>query len=89
VTAGGGTADSVTVTRAEWTVASQSLRVEATGTAGATLKVYAGTSTLVIGTLTHTGGGRFSGQFAWGNNPGTITVRSSLGGSATTSVIAK
>jgi hypothetical protein len=85
----GGTADSVTVTRAEWSVGSQLLRVEATGTAGATLRVFAGTSTLRIGTLTHVGGGQFTGQFAWGNNPGTITVRSSLGGSATANVTAK
>jgi hypothetical protein len=85
----GGATDSVAVTRAEWSVASQLLRVEATGTVGATLRVYAGTSTLLIGTLTHTGGGKFSGQFAWGNNPGTITVRSSLGASATATVTPK
>jgi hypothetical protein len=82
-------ADSVAVTRADYSAGSQQLRVEATSTGAATLRVFVGTSTTLIGTLTDNGGGGYDGQFTWPNNPGTITVRSSLGGSATASVTAK
>jgi Putative Ig domain len=74
--------DTVSVTRAEYDSAKQQLRVDAgsSGT-GATLQVFlTGTGTL-IGTLS---GG--SGQFAVAATPQSVTVRSSLGGSAARTV---
>jgi hypothetical protein len=82
--------DSVSIQRAEYTVSSKSLRVEATSTKStATLKVYVSSTDVLIGTLSNKGGGQYSGQFTWATNPQTIVVRSSLGGSATRSVTAK
>jgi hypothetical protein len=43
----------------------------------------------LIGTLTNEGGGKYAGQFTWSSNPQNITVRSSLGGSASRAVILK
>ena len=40
----------------------------------------------LIGTLTNYGGGRYSGTFMRSKNPQSITVRSSLEGSATRTV---
>jgi hypothetical protein len=75
-------ADTVTITRAEWS--SGRLRVEATSTSStATLRVYVTSTDTLIGTLTNDGGGRYRGDLAWATNPGSITVKSSLGGSAT------
>jgi hypothetical protein len=48
---------------------------------GATLRVYATSTNALIGTLS---GG--AGQFSLAANPQSITVRSSLGGSATRTV---
>ncbi|HVK09511.1 MAG TPA: hypothetical protein VM597_12110, partial [Gemmataceae bacterium] len=83
-------ADTVSVARAEYTVSKRELRVEATSTSGsATLRVYVTGTNQLIGTLTNKGGGRYEGQFAWPSNPQNVTVRSSLGGSATRAVTAK
>ena len=78
-------ADTVSVGRAEYDTAKHQLRVDATSSAsGAVLKVYfTGTDTL-MGTLSGT-----SGQFTVGLNPVNITVRSSLGGTASKAVTAK
>jgi phage baseplate assembly protein gpV len=75
-------ADTVSVTRAEYDSAKHQLRVDAgsSGT-GATLRAYLTGTDTVIGTLS---GG--SGQFAVAAAPQSITVRSSLGGSATRTV---
>jgi hypothetical protein len=82
--------DSVSITRAEYTVSSKSLRVEATSTKStATLNVYVSSTNALIGTLTNNGGGKYSRTFSWPSNPQTIVVRSSLGGSATKAVSAK
>jgi hypothetical protein len=83
-------ADTVSITRAEYDSGNRRLRVEATSTSSsATLRVYvAGTDTL-IGTLTNNGGGRYSADLSWSSNPQSITVRSSLGGTATGTVTAK
>lgn len=82
--------DKVAVTLAEYDGSKKILHVQATSTGtNPTLKVYETTSGTLIGTLTNTGGGKFESQFAWSVNPGNITVKSSLGGSATHSVTAK
>jgi hypothetical protein len=81
--------DNVTITRAEYSTGSRELRVEATSTsANAVLRVYVTSTNELIGTLSNDGGGRYRGQFTWPTNPQNITVRSSLGGSASRSVLA-
>jgi hypothetical protein len=74
--------DTVSVTRAEYDSAKRQLRVNAANSAGgATLRAYVtGTDTL-LGTLA---GG--TGQFSVATAPRSITLRSSLGGSATRTV---
>jgi hypothetical protein len=80
----------LSIPRAEYTASKRELRIEATGTnASATLKVYVAATGALIGTLTNNGGGKYGGQFAWGSNPQSITVKSSLGGSATKAVTLK
>jgi hypothetical protein len=65
------------------------LRVEATGSnASATLSVYVTSTNTFIGTLRNEGG-RYRGDFSWSTNPQNITVRSSLGGSASRTVTLK
>ena len=80
-------ADTVAITLAQYRISKRQLSVQATSTAaGATLTAYVTATGARIGTLTDTGGGKFSGKFKWPNNPQNITVRSSLGGSATRAV---
>jgi hypothetical protein len=80
-------ADTVSVKRAEYTASRRELRVEATSTSGsATLRVFVTGTNQLIGTLTNQGGGKYSGRFSWPSNPQKVTVRSSLGGSATRAV---
>jgi hypothetical protein len=75
-------ADRVTILLAQYRASSRRLSVQATSTnATATLKVYITATGQLIGTLTNNGG-TYSGQFKWPTNPQNITVRSSLGGSA-------
>jgi hypothetical protein len=75
-------ADSVSISRAEYDGGKGELRVEASSSSSsATLKVYVSATDELIGTLS---GGK--GQFSWPTNPQNITVRSSLGGSATRAV---
>jgi uncharacterized repeat protein (TIGR01451 family) len=79
-------ADTVTITLADYRPSSRRLSVQATSTsASATLKVYVTATGQLIGTLTNNGG-TYSGQFKWTTNPLNITVRSNLGGSASTVV---
>jgi hypothetical protein len=40
----------------------------------------------LIGTLTNNGGGKYTGQISWPTYPQNVTVRSSLGGSASKAV---
>jgi hypothetical protein len=73
--------DTVTITRAEWN--GGRLRVEATSSnSTATLKVYVTSTGVLLGTMS---GGRFETNIA--SNPGSVTVKSSLGGEATRTVI--
>jgi hypothetical protein len=68
----------------------QILNVRATSSStSATLSAYDGSSGALIGTLVNKGGGSYEGQFSWPSTPGSVTVRSSLGGSATSPVAAK
>jgi hypothetical protein len=82
--------DRVSVTRAEYDSGKRTIRVEATSTsASATLQVFNASNGALIGTLSNRGGGQYGGEFGLSSNPQTITVRSSLGGSATASVTLK
>jgi hypothetical protein len=83
-------ADTVAVQKAEYDTAKRTLRIEATSSRGAaTLEVFVTSSGQSLGTLSSNGGGKFSGQLNSATNPQSITVRSSLGGSATKAVTAK
>ena len=83
-------ADTVSIQLAEYSAGNAQLRVEATSSnASATLRVYVTSTNTLIGTLTNEGGGRYRGEFSLGTNPQNITVRSSLGGSASRTVILK
>ncbi|HEY9281901.1 MAG TPA: hypothetical protein VIP46_00455, partial [Pyrinomonadaceae bacterium] len=82
--------DTVAVQLAEYDSGKRELRVEAMSTSGsAVLRCYVSSTGALIGTLTNDGGGRYRGQFSWSSNPQSVTVRSSLGGSATRTVAAR
>jgi hypothetical protein len=84
------TTDTVGVQVAEYASGNRELRVEATSSnASATLQVYVTATNTLIGTLRNEGGGRYRGEFSLSSNPQNITVRSSLGGSATKAVTVK
>jgi hypothetical protein len=82
--------ETVTVRKAEYRPGARELRVEVT-TSGrsATLKVYNTATGRLIGTLTRDGDGRYRGRFTLSPRPARITIRSSLGGSASVNVIQK
>ncbi len=82
--------DSVKITRAEDTIRSAQLRVEATSTStSATLTVWNSATGALIGTLANAGGGKYTGSFTVSPAVLSITVRSSLGGLATGAVTQK
>jgi hypothetical protein len=82
--------DTVGIQRAEYTTSERELRVEATSTsASATLRVYVTSTGQLVGTMVNDGGGRYRGQFTWSSNPQNVTVKSTLGGSATKAVTLK
>jgi hypothetical protein len=84
------TADTVSTQLAEHSAGTDDLHVEATGSnASATLSVYVTSTNALIGTLRNEGSGRYRGDFSWSTNPQHITVRSSLGGSASRTVTLK
>jgi hypothetical protein len=84
------TTDTVRITRAEFESSKQTLRVEATSTSSnATLQVFVTATGQLLGTLANNGGGQYRGELSVSTNPQNITVRSSLGGVATSSVVAK
>ena len=79
--------DVVAIQRAVYYRSKHQLQVNASSTnATATLQVSVTSSGALIGTLANNGGGRYSGQFSWPSNPQIITVKSSLGGSASKAV---
>ncbi len=80
-------ADTISITLAEYRTTNRRLLVTARGSnPNAILKVYVTSSGALIGTLTNNGSGNYSGTFKWPTNPLNITVRSNLGGSASTIV---
>ena len=82
--------DTVRITRAEFESAKRVLRVEATSTSSnATLRVFVTATGQLLGTLANSGGGQYRAELSVSTNPQNITVRSSLGGVATSSVVAK
>ena len=82
--------DTVRITRAEFESSKQTLRVEATSTSSsATLQVFVTATGQLLGTLGNSGGGQYRGELRVSTNPQNITVRSSLGGVASASVVAK
>jgi hypothetical protein len=84
------TTDTVTIQQADYFANKRQLRVGAKTTSStATLQVYVTSTGSLIGTLQNLGDGRYTGLFAWPANPQNITVRSSLCGSATTTVTSK
>lgn len=84
-------ADTVSVQKAEYNSSKRTLDVEASSSrSNATLQVFVTSTGQLLGTMTGKGGsGKFTGQFNVATNPQNITVRSSLGGSATRAVSAK
>ncbi|HEX8558862.1 MAG TPA: FG-GAP-like repeat-containing protein [Pyrinomonadaceae bacterium] len=83
-------ADTVGVQKAQYNSSKRTLTVEASSSRStATLRVYVTSTGQLIGTLSSKGGGRYEGQFNVASNPQNITVRSSLGGSATKAVSGK
>ena len=84
---GGTTTDTVTISRAIYSTSKATLQVQASSSAGtsATLTVYNTATNALIGTLPATG----KGKFPLSSNPGNITVKSSLGGTTSASVIAR
>ncbi|HSD45897.1 MAG TPA: VCBS repeat-containing protein [Pyrinomonadaceae bacterium] len=84
------TTDTVNITRAEYDRGKRVLRVEATSTrSSATLRVFVTSTGQLLGTMSSSGGGQYRGEFSASTNPQNITVRSSLGGVATRSVVVK
>ena len=82
--------DTVRITRAEYESAKRILRVEATSTSSsATLQVFVSSTGQLLGTLSNNGGGQYRAELSVSTNPQNITVRSSLGGVATSSVTAR
>lgn len=76
--------DKVQLTRAQYTVRSAELRIEATSTIStATLSVWNAATGALIGNLSPAGGGKFTGTFTTSPAVQTATVKSSLGGLAT------
>jgi hypothetical protein len=82
--------DTIKIQRAEYQRSRRSLRVDATGSEpAATLRVYVTATGALVGTLKSGGNGRFSASLSWPTNPENITVRSTFGGSAASSVTLK
>jgi hypothetical protein len=81
---GGTTTDTVSISRVIYSTSKKKLQVAASSSAGtsATLTVYNTSTNAVIGALPSTG----KGNFRVTTNPGNITVKSSLGGSASANV---
>ena len=74
---------------ADYVVVKKQLRISATSTnPEATLTAYVTSTDVLIGTLTKKSG-RYTGQFKLRTNPQNITVKSSLGGTASKVVIAR
>jgi hypothetical protein len=79
--------DTISITRAEYSFGNRELRIEATSSnSSAVLRAYVTSNDQLIGTMTNQGGGRYEIRITWPTNPQNVTVRSSLGGSASRAV---
>lgn len=79
--------DTLTITRAEYTISQKQLRLEATSTnSAATLTVFDSSTGAFIGTMTFSGGGKFQIQMIWPTTPRSVTIKSTKGGSVTGAV---
>jgi hypothetical protein len=84
------TVDTIKILRADYQQSRRILRVDATGSdPAANLRVFVTATGEFVGTLRNNGNGRYSASLAWPTNPVNVTVRSSLGGSASTAVTLK
>jgi hypothetical protein len=82
--------DTVAIQQADYFKGRHELRIAATSTGpAATLQVYVTSTGQLIGTMKQYDGNRYSGRFTWPVSPQSITVRSSLCGSATKAVTLK
>ena len=82
--------DTVTITRAQYSVARSQLAVQATDSdSSATLTVSVTNTGEVLGTMMNRGGGNYVAKFSGIANPRKITVTSDLGGSAVARVKAR
>ncbi len=83
--------DSVSISKSLYTTKDFQIRVEAAGTnATATVTVHNAATGALIGTLRNAGGGKFDGGFTVNLGPAPrITLKSSLGGTATAAVTVK
>ena len=76
--------------QADYFSSKRELRVEVSDTSStATLRAYVTSTGALIGTLSNNGGGKYKGQFNVSTNPQNVTVKSSLGGSASKAVATK
>ena len=83
-------ADTVQITRAQYSIARSQLTVQATDTNDtATLTVSVTSTGEILGTMTNKGGGNYSAKFSGIANPINITVTSNFGGSASARVRAR
>jgi len=90
VTSGTNPSDTVTISKAEYTVSTKNLHVEAASTSKtAVLRVYVTATGELIGSLVGDGSGRYKGDLSWPSNPQNITVKSSANGTATKAVTPK
>lgn len=75
---------------ADYVTSKRELRVEVSDSSStATLRAYVTSTGALIGTLSNSGGGKYKAQFTVSTNPQNVTVRSSLGGSASKAVTLK
>jgi hypothetical protein len=82
--------DTVTITRAQYSVSRSQLTVQATDTNDtATLTVSVTSTGEILGPMMNKGGGSYQAKFTGISNPQNITVSSNLGGSATARVRAR
>ena len=82
--------DTVTITRAQYSVSRSQLTVQATDTNDTAMLTVSVTSTgEILGPMINRGGGSYNAKFTVTPNPRQITVSSNLGGSATARVKAR
>lgn len=80
----------MTITTATYARSTHRLKIVATDSdPTATLQAYVTSTGELIGTLKTSGDGIYRATFKWPTNPGSVTVKSNLGGSDTRAVKVK